>query len=199
MNQAEKTCYQILKDSEKILNVSSNISEKIRYFLESIDGCAWIDRSDPVQIRQFETCLKTWFKEFEEELLSLAKNNKPQINGKYAPFLNNIGFHTMDDFGFEGQIMGDGSFYRWIEESMPAKKLEGTVEEKPEQKIPRPYENCTDSELESKWQGITNAIQRTLMKAYSNNCANSNKLIAKSKKFQKIQDQIQEEITRRGR
>ena len=87
--------------------------EKVENFLEGIEGCTWEYAETKRQKRQFETSLKTWFSEFDKELVLYHMTNPPIINGKGPPFKSG-GLHTMDDQGFEGQIMSDGSFYRWI-------------------------------------------------------------------------------------
>jgi len=81
-------------------------------FLDGIEGCPWSSHETKRDKRMFETSLKTWFPEFEKELVQYHLTNSTTINGKSGPF-KSINLHTMDDQGFEGQIMDDGSFYRW--------------------------------------------------------------------------------------
>jgi len=108
---------KILKESEYFYAKRYPVEYEpaIKQFLESAEGCPWLDPSDPVEERQFETSLKGWFPFFYDELIKYAKSTKPIIYGKNAPFIK-IGLHTMDDQGFEGQILGDGSYHRWIED-----------------------------------------------------------------------------------
>jgi len=105
---------KVLSKSGKIkIPLTSLYKEKVENFLEGINGCTWEYTETKRHKRQFETSLKTWFPEFDKELIKFHFENPPIINGKGPPFKSG-GLHTMDDQGFEGQIMSDGSFYRWI-------------------------------------------------------------------------------------
>ena len=104
---------QILKDSAKIDMASKEVDETIEVFLASIDGCTWADHEDDREKRQFETSLKGHFEEFNREMYKYHKENPSTIFGKTRPF-EDVNLHTMDDQGFEGQILANGSFYRWI-------------------------------------------------------------------------------------
>ena len=96
--------------------------EKVDAFLDAIDGCTWEDPKGKVEERQFETSLKGYFKEFEKELILFHLQNPPTMNGKKGPYKNHRMTVSMDDQGFEGQIMDDGSFYRWINDLEVGKK-----------------------------------------------------------------------------
>lgn len=105
---------KILSKSEKIkLPLNKENNDRLESFLDGIAGVVWEDPANKTEKRQFETSLKGWFKEFESELMKFHLEHPPTFNKKQGPF-KSINLHTMDDQGFEGQIMGDGSFYRWI-------------------------------------------------------------------------------------
>lgn len=111
---AKNYSIQILSKSEKIkLPLNKENNDRLDSFLDGIEGVVWENPANKTEKRQFETSLKSWFKEFNKELMKFHLENPPTFNGKKAPF-KSINLHTMDDQGFEGQIMGDGSFYRWI-------------------------------------------------------------------------------------
>jgi hypothetical protein len=107
----EERCYKILQDSNYIRVPEENPAEKIESFLDSADGCPWKEPETETELRQFETSFKGWFKQFESELVDLSLNSERIIDGEKAPFTS-IGLHTMDDYGFEGQILSDGSYWR---------------------------------------------------------------------------------------
>jgi len=86
---------------------------RLNSFLDGIEGCTWENADTPKHKRQFETSLKGHFEKFDLELIGYHKLYPPTMFGKSKPF-KSVGLHTMDDQGFEGQILCDGSFYRWI-------------------------------------------------------------------------------------
>ena len=109
-------CYKILQDSIYVRTPDEDPASKIEAFLESAIDCSWEYATDSISKRQFETSFKGWFGQFRKELVTFAKNTPPTMDGKPEPFLDRIGFHTMDDQGFEGQIMNDGSYIRLVED-----------------------------------------------------------------------------------
>jgi len=182
----EERAYKILQDS-KFVRVEG-FEESIDAFLKASDSCSWEYPKDKIQERQFETSLKNYFEQFWEELKELAQNNPPTFDGKPEPFMDDINLHTMDDQGFEGQVLSDGSYYRWINDSIDDEKM-------------RPYKNKSDSELESMWQAQANMITQALSKAYDDNTdkEESDRCMQLAKKAQEIQSQVQDEITRRAK
>lgn len=179
----EERCYKILQESKYIRIPEEDPAQKIEYFLKTADQCSWENPSDKIQERQFETSFKNWFSQFEKEMMYLAKNNPPTIEGKSGPF-DDIGFHTMDDQGFEGEIMGDGSYLRNIESSLEYK-----------------FCGVSDSELESRWQTQTNLIASLLHKAFDDSATTeeANKFGLEAREAQNKQESIQAEITRRAK
>lgn len=179
----EERCYKILQDSKYIRIPDENPSEKIEYFLKSADQCTWENPIGSIEERQFETSFKNWFSQYEEENIQLAKNNPPTMDGQSAPF-DHIGLHTMDDQGFEGQIMSDGSYWRIIDSELVYI-----------------FYGVTDEQLESQWQAQATMIQMSLTKAYDNNLTDGENtaFMKKAKKAQNKQESIQAEITRRSK
>lgn len=177
----EERCYKILQDSNYIRIPEEDPSEIIKYFLESADQCSWEYPSDKIQERQFETSFKNWFSQFADEMIEFAKNNPPTMDEKSAPFTD-IGLHTMDDQGFEGQIMSDGSYSRIIEDELSYI-----------------FFRVSDEELESRWQAQATMIQMSLTKAYDDKATKekSDAFMKEAKEAQSKQETIQAEITRR--
>ena len=179
----EERCYTILQESKYIRIPEEDQAEIIKCFLESADQCSWEYPSDKIQERQFETSLKNWFSQFADEMIELAKNNQPTMDGKSAPFTD-IGLHTMDDQGFEGQIMSDGSYSRIIEDDLSYI-----------------FFRVSDEELESRWQAQASMIQMSLTKAYDEKTSKeeSDEMKKKAKEAQSKQESIQAEIIRRAK
>lgn len=111
----EERAYKILQNSNFILSPEDDPRTKVDEFLKSIDGCTWENPIDKIQERQFETSLKSCFVQYADELIKFAKENPPTFDGEPSND-SQRGLHTMDDQGFEGQVIGDGSFYRWIKD-----------------------------------------------------------------------------------
>ena len=178
----EQRCYKILQDSEYIRIPEENPSEIIEYFLKSADGCSWINPADPIQERQFETSLKNWFSQYSDELIEFAKQTPATINELTAPF-KNVGLHTMDDQGFEGQIMSDGTYWRIIEGEP--------------QYI---FFKVSNEDLESRWQSRTEMIRMYLTKMYDKSTSKeeSDSMMQKVQESQNAQEEIQTEITKRA-
>lgn len=180
----EERCYTILQQSKYIRIPEEDPAQKIEAFLDSSQECTWEYPSDKIQERQFETSFKNWFSQFEEEMIQLAKNNPPTMEGKGGPFTD-IGLHTMDDQGFEGQIMDDGSYLRNIESGLTYI-----------------FFGVTDKQLESQWQVQTNLIASLLHKAFDDGNEwkeESNKFSLEAREAQNKQESIQAEITRRAK
>lgn len=179
----EERCYIILQESKYIRIPTEDPAQIIESFLDSANQCSWEYPNDPIQERQFETSFKNWFSQFANEMIEFAKNNLATIYGKYAPFTS-IGLHTMDDQGFEGQIMSDGSYSRIIENDLSYI-----------------FFRVSDEELESRWQSQATMIQMALTKAYAKTTSKeeSEIMIQKAKEAQSKQESIQAEITRRAK
>jgi len=179
----EERCYKILQDSKYIRTPDENPSESIEYFLKSAQGCTWEYPIGLIEERQFETSFKNYFSQFAEEMIQLAKNNPPTMDGQSAPFTD-IGLHTMDDQGFEGQIMSDGSYWRIIEDELTYI-----------------FYGVTGEQLESRWQAQATMIQMALTKAYDDSTPKkeSDEMFEKAKEAQNKQETVQAEITRRSK
>lgn len=177
----EERCYKILQESKYIRIPSEDPAQKIEAFLSSADLCTWEYPIGSIEERQFETSFKNYFSQYEEENILLAKNNPPTMDGKNGPF-DNIGLHTMDDQGFEGQIMSDGSYWRIIDSELIYI-----------------FYGVTDEQLESRWQVQTNLIASLLTKAFDDSATTeeSNKFGLEAREAQNKQESIQAEITRR--
>ena len=176
----EERCYTILQESKYIRIPEENPAQKIESFLDSARGCTWEYPTDKIQERQFETSFKNWFSQFNEEIIQFAKNTESTIDGKKKPF--NDGYRGMDDQGFEGVIIKDGSFYRNIQDELTYI-----------------FYGVTDENLELRWQIETNAIKFALTRAYDETSSKkeSDEMFKKVKKAQNKQETIQAEITRR--
>lgn len=157
-------------------------AQKIKSFLDSAKGCSWEYPQDIIQKRQFETSLKNWFSQFDDEIIQFAKSTEPTIDGKKKPFTD--GYRGMDDQGFEGVIIKDGSFYRNIEDELIYI-----------------FYGVTDQELESRWQAQATMIQMSLTKAYDKTTSKeeSDSMMQKAKEAQSKQETIQAEITKRAK
>jgi len=179
----EERCYKILQDSKYIRIPEEDPAQIIESFLKSADQCSWEYPQGEIQERQFETSFKNWFSQFGEEMIQLAKNNPATMDGQSAPF-SDIGLHTMDDQGFEGQIMSDGSYWRIIEDELVYI-----------------YYGITDEQLESRWQAQATMIQMALTKAYDDSTSKeeSDEMFKKAEEAQKKQESVQAEITRRSK
>ncbi len=118
----EERCYKILQDSKYIRIPAEDPAEKIKYFLDSGDGCTWLHPTDAIQEKQFETSFKNYFVQYHDEIFELAKTTESTIDGKSKPFTN--GYRGMDDQGFEGVIIKDGSFYRNIEDEIETEETQ---------------------------------------------------------------------------
>lgn len=177
----EERVYKILQNSKFIRIPEEDPTEIIPIFLDAIKGCAWEYPKNSIQEKQFETNVKTCFSQFHEELFQFAKDNQATINEQTFPF-KEIGLHTMDDQGFEGQIMSDGTYFRTIESETEYI-----------------FFKVSDEELESKWQAQASMIKKSLMKAYDKSLPKeeSDELFEKAKEAQNKQEPIQTEITRR--
>ena len=177
----EERCYKVLQDSKFIRIPEEDPGEFIPIFLDTIKGIAWEYPKDAIQEKQFETNVKTCFSQFHAELFQFAKDNPATINGETFPF-KDIGLHTMDDQGFEGQIMSDGTFFRTIESETEYI-----------------FFKVSDEELESQWQAQSSMIKMSLMKAYNKSTPKeeSDEMFKKSKEAQNKQELVQKEITRR--
>jgi len=178
----EERCYIILQDSKYIRIPEEDPAQKIQYFLESAKGCTWENPIDIIQERQFETSFKNWFSQFAEEIIKFAKSTEPTIDGMKKPF--NDGYRGMDDQGFEGVIVKDGSFYRNIEDELTYI-----------------FYGVSDEQLESRWQAQATMIQMSLTKAYDETIPKkeSDEMFEKAKQAQSKQETIQAEITRRAK
>ncbi len=176
----EERCYTILQESKYIRIPEENPAQKIESFLSSARGCAWEYPTDSIEERKFETSFKNWFSQFADEIIKFAKNTEPAIDGKKKPF--NDGYRGMDDQGFEGVIIKDGSFYRNIEDELVYI-----------------FYGVSDEELESRWQAQATMIQMALTKAYDKTISKkeSDGMFEKAKESQSKQETIQAEITRR--
>jgi len=176
----EERCYTILQNSKYIRIPEENPAEIIESFLSSADECSWENPSDAVQERQFETSFKNYFSQFAEEMIQFAKSTESTIDGKTKPF--NDGYRGMDDQGFEGVIVKDGSFYRNIEDELTFI-----------------FYGVTDEQLESRWQAQATMIQMALTKAYDKTLSKeeSDEMFEKAKDAQRKQETVQAEITRR--
>lgn len=174
-------CYKILQDSKYIRIPQEDLPEIISYFLKAIDGCSWEYPKDAVQEKQFETNVKSCFSQFHNELFQFAKDNPATRGGESPPF-KEVGLHTMDDQGFEGQIMSDGTYVRTID---------GETE--------YIFFKVSDEELEEKWQEQASLIKNSLLKAYDKSIPKeeSDEMFKKAKEAQSKQETIQVEITRR--
>ena len=111
----EERAYKILQESNFVKYMEDD--GKVQQFLESIEECTWENPTNKIEERQFETSLKGWFKQYIAELIEFAKNNPSTFEGREND-LKHVGLHTMDDQGFEGQVMSDGSFWRIINDSI---------------------------------------------------------------------------------
>ena len=178
----EERCYTILQESKYIRILEENPNEKIQYFLDSAKGCTWEYPSTKIQERQFETSLKGWFSQFYQELIEFAKSTESTIDDKTKPF--NDGYRGMDDQGFEGVIIKDGSFYRNIQDELIYE-----------------FYKILNEELESQWQTQTEIIKTSLLQAYkdSTTTEESETWLQKAKQAQNRQSTIQAEITRRAK
>lgn len=114
MTRQRDIAINILAKSEFVPSTDEEFVS-LNAFLDGIKGCTWENADTPTHKRQFETSLKGHFKRFDQELIQLHKLYPPTRFGKPEPF-KEIGLHSMDDQGFEGQILNDGSFYRWIKD-----------------------------------------------------------------------------------
>ena len=113
---AKDLAVQVLSISGKItFPLSEDHKVSLESWLSAIDCCTWEFAKDKIQKRQFETSLKCYFKEFDTELVKFHRENPPTFEGKPKGHIT-VGLHTMDDQGFEGQCMSDGTFYRWIKD-----------------------------------------------------------------------------------
>ena len=179
----EQRCYKILQESKYVRVPDENPAEAIEIFIKTGDGCPWLYPSHKIEERQFETNIKNFFTQYESELIEFAKNTPATIDGQSPPFTD-IHRHTMDDQGFEGQIMSDGTYLRIIEGELNYI-----------------FYQVSDAELESKWQALTNTIKTYLTQAYSDDTPEekSNELLEKVKEIQGKQDTVQAEITRRAK
>ncbi len=178
----EERCYTILQESNYIRIPEENPAQKIESFLDSARGCAWEYPRDSVEERKFETSFKNWFLQFADEIIKFAKNTESTIDGMKKPF--NGGYHGMDDQGFEGVIIKDGSFYRNIQDELVYI-----------------FYGVSNENLELRWQTETNAIKFALTRAYDSNISKeeSDSMIQKAKEAQSKQETIQAEITRRSK
>jgi len=178
----EERCYKILQESKYIRIPEEEPAQKIKSFLDSAKGCSWEYPQDIIQKRQFETSLKNWFSQFDDEIIKFAKSTEPTIDGKKKPFTD--GYRGMDDQGFEGVIIKDGSFYRNIEDELIYI-----------------FYGVSDEELESRWQAQATMIQMALTKAYDKTTSKeeSEEMMQKAKESQSKQESIQAEITRRAK
>lgn len=177
----EERCYKILQESKYIRIPQEDPAQKIEFFLDSAKGCTWENPSDIIQERQFETSFKNWFSQFAEEIIKFAKSTESTIDGKKKPF--NDGYRGMDDQGFEGVIIQDGSFYRNIQDELTFI-----------------FYGVSDENLELRWQTEANAIKFALTRAYDSDASKeeSDKMMQKVKEAQNRQETIQSEITRRS-
>lgn len=183
----EELAYKILQDSNYIRVPEENPGEIIEYFLDSAKGCGWDMPTTDIERRQFETSLKSWFKQYEPELIKFAKENPPTFEGREKELIN-VYYQTMDDQGFCGQVMEDGVFLRNFQDVIDTQQN-------------RKYKEKSDGELESMWQAQCTMIQMSLTKAYDENTdkAESERCFEMAKTAQGKQERIQEEITRRAR
>jgi hypothetical protein len=181
----EERCYKILQDSNYISVLEHK--SKIQNFLEQIKECPFEFPETDIEKRQFETVLKSWFDQYTAELIEFAKENPSTFKNREAE-LDFVDFHTMDDQGFNGQVMENGYFYRIINDSIDAEKC-------------RVYKGKSDSDLESMWQAQANMIQMALSKAYNDETdkTESDRCHELAKTAQEKQSLIQDEITRRSK
>ncbi len=178
----EERCYTILQESKYIRTPDEDPAQKIQYFLDSAKGCTWENPKDKIQERQFETSFKNWFSQYNDEIIQFAKNTESTIDGKTKPF--NDGYRGMDDQGFEGVIIKDGSFYRNIQDELTYI-----------------FYRVSDENLELRWQTESNAIKFALTRAYDSNTSKeeSDSMMQKAKEAQSKQEAIESEILRRAK
>ena len=192
----EERCYKILQDSKYIRVPEENPAESIDWFLKASVGCPWQTPENEIEERMFETNFKNYFKQYSDEILDFAENNPPTFDHSYGKMTKeNINLHTMDDQGFEGQVMSDLSYYRWINDSVEERKIKrGNAEKIAE------YAKLSDSELEARWQAQCSAIQMYLTGAYKDGISKveEDRLIGLAKNSQNIQSLVQDEITKRS-
>jgi len=181
----EERCYKILQDSNYVRVPEHEI--KIQNFLDQIKECPFEFPETDIEKRQFETVLKSWFDQYTPELIEFAKENPSTFKNREAE-LDFVNFMTMDDQGFNGQVMENGYFYRIINDSIDAEKR-------------RVYKDKSDSDLESMWQAQANMIQMALTKAYNDETdkTESDRCLKLAKTAQEKQSLIQDEITRRAK
>lgn len=115
----EERIYKILQDSNYI-RVPEH-ETKIESFVESSKDCVWYQCKDDIEKRQFETVLKTWFEQYTAELIEFAEKNPPTFEGREKD-LDHINLHTMDDQGFEGQVMCEREYIRNIQSTIDWQK-----------------------------------------------------------------------------
>lgn len=105
-----------MQDSKYVRIPAEDPAEKIKYFLDAGDGCSWLHPTDAISEKQFETSFKNYFVQYHDEIFNLARTTEPTIDGKSKPFTD--GYRGMDDQGFEGVIIVDGSFCRNIDDEI---------------------------------------------------------------------------------
>ncbi len=115
----EELMYKILQDSNYI-RVPEHES-KIQNFLDQIKECPFEFPETDIEKRQFETILKSWFEQYTAELIEFAKENPATFRNREAE-LDFVNFMTIDDQGFNGQVMEYGHFYRIIQDTIDTQK-----------------------------------------------------------------------------
>lgn len=177
--------YKILQDSNYI-RVPEH-ETKIQNFLDQINECPFEFPETEIEKRQFETILKSWFEQYTPELIEFAKQNPATFKNREAE-LDFVNFHTIDDQGFNGQVMEHGHFYRNMQDIIDTKEK-------------RIYKDKSDSELESMWQAQATMIQMSLTKAYDEKTdkKESDRCFELAKTAQDKQSKVQDEITRRAK
>lgn len=111
----EERFYKILQDSKYIRVPDEDPAQKFQAFQEACKDCTWYNPTDEDEKQMFETNVKNYFKQYLKEMILFAKTQKPTFydNERLIEDL-----HTMDNQGFEGQVMSVNPlvFYRWVED-----------------------------------------------------------------------------------
>ncbi len=115
----EELMYKILQDSNYIRDPQHE--SKIANFLDQVHDCQFEFPETDIEKRQFETILKTWFVQFTAELIEFANENPATFHNREAEF-DFVDFHTIDDQGFNGQMMGNGYFLRNMQSTIDWQK-----------------------------------------------------------------------------
>lgn len=122
----------------------------------------------------------------KEEIIKFAEKNPPTFKESYGTIEKmDLGLHTTDDQGFEGQVIsrnGKKSYHRWVNDDIEEWKIQIELEEK------------DDYSLEESWQTQCSLIKNYLTEYYA---SGNEELRKKAIEAQWKQSKIQDEITRR--